>query len=97
MRPPWPARSTVFAALRQFEISTPFSAAPLGCSDNYPRSVAARIGGRPGPCGAGTARRQRLAEGVTEFSAAIAAGEAEVVLVLGSENGRTLRHFRPAR
>ncbi len=83
----------VFAALRQFEISTPFSAAPLGCSDNYPRSVAARLGADPAravlePLGGSGSQKV-----VTEFSAAIAAGDAEVVLVLGSENGSTLRHF----
>ncbi|MGE2729720.1 acetyl-CoA acetyltransferase [Mycolicibacterium vaccae] len=83
----------VFAALRQFEISTPFSSAPLGCSDNYPRSVAARIGADPAravlePLGGNGSQKV-----VTEFCAAIAAGDAEVVLVLGSENGSTLRHF----
>ena len=83
----------VFAALRQFEISTPFSAAPLGCSDNYPRSVAARLGADPAravlePLGGSGSQKV-----VTEFSAVIAAGDAEVVLVLGSENGSTLRHF----
>ncbi|MGE2734853.1 acetyl-CoA acetyltransferase [Mycolicibacterium vaccae] len=83
----------VFAALRQFEISTPFSAAPLGCSDNFPRSVAARIGADPvravlEPLGGHGSQKV-----VTEFCAAIAAGDAEVVLVLGSENGSTLRHF----
>ncbi|WP_395310115.1 acetyl-CoA acetyltransferase [Mycobacterium sp. AMU20-3851] len=83
----------VFAALRQFEISTPFSPAPLGRSDNYPRSVAARIGADPAravlePLGGHGSQKV-----VTEFSAAIAAGDAEVVLVFGSENGSTLRHF----
>lgn len=83
----------VFVALRQFEICTPFSEAPLGCSDNYPRSVAARIGADPAravlePLGGHGSQKV-----VTEFSGAIAAGDADVVLVLGSENGSTLRHF----
>ncbi|MDF2584092.1 MAG: acetyl-CoA acetyltransferase [Mycobacterium sp.] len=83
----------VFVALRQFEICTPFSEAPLGCSDNYPRSVAARIGADPAravlePLGGHGSQKV-----VTEFSGAIAAGDAEVVLVLGSENGSTLRYF----
>ncbi len=83
----------VFVGLRQFEISTPFSPAPLGRSDNYPRSVARRIGADPAravlePLGGHGSQKV-----VTEFAAAIAAGEAEVVLVLGSENGSTLRHF----
>lgn len=83
----------VFVAMRQFEICTPFSEAPLGCSDNYPRSVAARIGADPAravlePLGGHGSQKV-----VTEFSGAIAAGDAEVVLVLGSENGSTLRYF----
>ena len=35
------------AGVRQFEISNPAARAPLGRSDNYPRSVAARIGAAP--------------------------------------------------
>ncbi len=83
----------VFVGLRQFEICTPFSEAPLGCSDNYVRSVAARIGADPAravlePLGGHGSQKV-----VTEFAGAIAAGDAEVVLVLGSENGSTLRYF----
>ena len=37
----------VFAGLRQFEICTPYTKPPLGCSDNYLRSVARRIGADP--------------------------------------------------
>ena len=36
------------AGVRQFEISNPAAQAPLGRSDNYPRSVAARIGAKIG-------------------------------------------------
>src|ERR1700722_2873660 len=36
------------AGIRQFENSTPGARAPLGRSDNYPRSVAGRIGASPG-------------------------------------------------
>ena len=35
------------AGIRQFEISSPAARAPLGRSDNYPRSVAGRIGAAP--------------------------------------------------
>jgi acetyl-CoA C-acetyltransferase len=83
----------VFAGLRQFEISTPFSPAPVGRSDNYLRSVANRIGADPARAvlePLGGHGPQKL---VTEFAGAIAAGEADVVLVVGSENGSTLRHF----
>ncbi len=83
----------VFAGLRQFEICTPYTKPPLGCSDNYLRSVARRIGADPKravlePIGGNGP--QKL---VAEFAGAIAAGDIEVALVLGSENGSTLRTF----
>ncbi|WP_319430447.1 acetyl-CoA acetyltransferase [Mycobacterium sp. RTGN5] len=83
----------VFAGLRQFEICTPFASAPLGCSDNYIRSVAKRVGADPEravlePIGGNGP--QKL---VSEFGGAIAAGEIEVALILGSENGSTLKTF----
>jgi acetyl-CoA C-acetyltransferase len=83
----------VFVGLRQFEICTPFSKPPLGASDNYLRSVARRIGADPAravlePIGGNGP--QKL---VTEFAGAIAAGDIEVALILGSENGSTLKTF----
>lgn len=83
----------VFAGLRQFEICTPFTQPPLGASDNYVRSVARRVGANPAhavlePIGGNGP--QKL---MTEFGGAIARGDVEVVLVLGSENGSTLRTF----
>jgi len=83
----------VFVGLRQFEICTPFDKPLLGASDNYLRSVAKRVGADPAravlePIGGNGP--QKL---VTEFAGAIAAGDIEVALVLGSENGSTLRTF----
>jgi acetyl-CoA C-acetyltransferase len=83
----------VFVGLRQFEICTPFGKPPLGCSDNYIRSVARRVGADPAravlePIGGNGS--QKL---VTEFGGAIAAGDIEVALILGSENGSTLKTF----
>jgi acetyl-CoA C-acetyltransferase len=83
----------VFVGLRQFEICTPFEKPPLGASDNYLRSVARRVGADPvravlEPIGGNGP--QKL---VNEFAAAIAAGDIEVALVIGSENGSTLRTF----
>ncbi len=83
----------VFAGLRQFEICTPFASAPLGCSDNYIRSVAQRVGADPARAvleSIGGNGSQKL---VTEFAAEIAAGDIEVALILGSENGSTLKTF----
>jgi acetyl-CoA C-acetyltransferase len=83
----------VFVGLRQFEICTPFEKTPLGCSDNYLRSVARRIGADPAravlePIGGNGP--QKL---VTEFAGAIAAGDIEIALVLGSEPGSTTKYF----
>ena len=83
-----------FAGLRQFEICAPFGKPPLGASDNYLRSVARRIGADPARAvlePLGGHGPQKL---LTEFAGRIAAGETDAVLLLGSENGSTLRHFR---
>ncbi|MBJ7337843.1 acetyl-CoA acetyltransferase [Mycolicibacterium sp.] len=83
----------VFAGLRQFEICTPFAKPPLGASDNYVRSVAQRVGADPAhavlePIGGNGP--QKL---MTEFAGKIAAGDHEVVLILGSEPGSTAKYF----
>jgi acetyl-CoA C-acetyltransferase len=83
----------VFAGLRQFEICTPFSDPPLGCSDNYLRSVAQRVGANPAravlePIGGNGPQKV-----MTEFAGAIAAGEVEAVLIVGSEPGSTAKYF----
>ncbi|MDT5078915.1 MAG: acetyl-CoA C-acetyltransferase [Mycobacterium sp.] len=83
----------VFAGLRQFEICTPFAKPPLGASDNYVRSVAQRVGADPAravlePIGGNGP--QKL---VSEFAGAIAAGDIEVALILGSEPGSTAKYF----
>ena len=80
------------AGVRQFEISGP-GPAPLGRSTNYPRSVARRLGAEPARAilePVGGQGPQRL---VTEFAAAIAAGESEVALVFGSDAISTERYF----
>ena len=83
----------VFVGLRQFEICTPFSDPPLGASDNYVRSVAQRVGANPARAvleSIGGNGPQKL---MTEFAGAIAAGDHEVVLILGSEPGSTAKYF----
>ncbi len=80
------------AGVRQFEISGR-TAAPLGKSNNYPRSVARRIGADPARAilePIGGQGPQHLA---TEFAGAIAAGQADVVMLFGSENTSSLRYF----
>jgi acetyl-CoA C-acetyltransferase len=83
----------VFVGLRQFEICTPFSKPPLGASDNYVRSVAKRVGADPEravlePIGGNGSQKV-----VTEFASAIAAGDIDVALILGSEPGSTAKYF----
>ena len=78
--------------IRQFEISGR-GMAPLGHSTNYPRSVARRLGAEPARAVLEPIGGQGPQHVVTEFGAAIAAGAADAVLVIGSENGSTLRSF----
>lgn len=78
--------------IRQFEISGR-GMAPLGCSTNYPRSVARRIGAAPARAVLEPIGGQGPQHVLSEFAGVIAAGAAEVVMVFGSENGSTLRSF----
>ena len=78
--------------IRQFEISGRGMAA-LGCSTNYPRSVARHIGASPSRAVLEPIGGQGPQHVITEFAAAIAAGTAGAVLVIGSENGSTLKSF----
>ncbi|MEI6438573.1 MAG: acetyl-CoA acetyltransferase [Alphaproteobacteria bacterium] len=82
------------AAIRQFEISSPGAKQPFGASNNFPRSVAKRIGANPQRAIleiTGGQGPQRL---VGEFCAAIASGEAETVLLVGSEAMSTVLHLQ---
>lgn len=80
------------AATRQFELSgrTP---APMGKSNNYPRSVATRIGAAPARAILEPIGGQGPQHLVTEFAGVIASGEAEVVMIFGSENTSSIRYF----
>jgi acetyl-CoA C-acetyltransferase len=82
------------AAIRQFEISSPGAKPPFGASNNFPRSVAKRIGANPQRAIleiTGGQGPQRL---VGEFCSAIAQGEAETVLLVGSEAMSTVLHLQ---
>lgn len=85
------AVDTVFA-LRQFEISGPMPAA-LGKSNNYPRSVMNRVGGNPARVVLEPVGGQSPQKLVTEAGNLIAAGDADVVVIMGSEPGSTARYF----
>ncbi|OBG99525.1 acetyl-CoA acetyltransferase, partial [Mycobacterium sp. E136] len=85
------AIETVYA-LRQFEISGPMPAT-LGKSNNYPRSVMGRVGGDPVRVVLEPVGGQGPQKLVTEAGNAIAAGEFDVAMVIGSEPGSTARYF----
>jgi acetyl-CoA C-acetyltransferase len=90
----------VVAGVRQFEISVPGAVAPLGRSDNYPRSVADRIGADPKLAILDVSGGQSPQHLVTELAGRIAAGEFSVVSVFGAEAMSTARalakaHDRP--
>ncbi|WP_431907478.1 acetyl-CoA acetyltransferase [Amycolatopsis thermoflava] len=84
------------AGIRQFEISTPISHSPLGRSDNFPRSVANRIGAAPARAILEVTGGQSPQHLVTELAGTIAAGGAEVALIAGAEAISTVRHLQQA-
>lgn len=81
------------AGVRQFEISIPGAPAPLGKSDNYPRSVAGRVGASPSRAILEIIGGQAPQHLVTELAGTIADGESDVALVFGSDAISTARHF----
>jgi acetyl-CoA C-acetyltransferase len=84
------------AGVRQFKISGPVTNAPLGRSNNYPRSVANRIGPQPARAILEIVGGQGPQHLVSELAAEIAAGRSEAALVFGSDATSTLRHFARA-
>ena len=84
------------AGVRQFEISGPVAHAVLGRSNNYPRSVAQRIGAEPARAILEIVGGQGPQHLISELAAEIAAGRSEVALVFGSDATSTLRHFAHA-
>jgi len=84
------------AGVRQFEISLPGVVAPLGRSDNFPRSVAGRIGAAPRRAVLEVTGGQAPQRLVNEFAATIAAGGAEVVLLAGGEAISTVERYAGA-
>jgi len=81
----------VIATTRTFEDSTPRRAQPFGKSDNFPHSVAKRVGVHPRTAiweRAGGDSPQHL---VNEFAKRLASGEFQVALIAGAENISTAR------
>jgi acetyl-CoA C-acetyltransferase len=83
------------AGVRQFEISGIINA-PLGRSNNYPRSVANRIGADPARAILEIVGGQGPQHLISELAAEIAGGRSEVALIFGSDATSTLRFFARA-
>ena len=84
------------AGIRQFENSVPGARAPLGRSDNYPRSVAGRIAVSPARAVLEVSGGQAPQHLVNEFAAVIAGGGSEVTLIVGSEAISTIERLAHA-
>ncbi|MCX5045649.1 acetyl-CoA acetyltransferase [Aldersonia sp. NBC_00410] len=87
------ARVHTVAGVRQFEMSVPGMPVPLGRSDNFPRSVADRVGATPVNAALEVTGGQSPQKLVNEFAAAIAAGATDAVLLFGAEAISTARHL----
>ncbi|WP_051182928.1 acetyl-CoA acetyltransferase [Nocardia vinacea] len=90
------AQIDTVAGIRQFENSTPIALAPLGRSDNYPRSVADRIGADPRRAILEVSGGQAPQQLVTEMARTIARTGSGVTLIFGSEAISTVRHLTQA-
>ena len=84
----------VVAAIPQFEVSGPRAVPPFGASNNFPRSLARRLGADPARAIWETVGGQGPQHLVNEFAHAIAAGEAQMALIAGSEAISTVRHLQ---
>ena len=94
-----------FAAIRQFEISTPDAQAPFGHSNNLPRSIANRIGANPRRAILEVAGGQGNQQLVGELGEEIARGRSELsvqlpascILEIGTDSVASRSDHQPAR
>jgi acetyl-CoA C-acetyltransferase len=84
------------AGVRQFENSVPGARALLGRSDNFPRSVAGRVGSSPARAVLEVTGGQAPQHLVNEFAAVIAGGGSQAVMLAGSEAISTIEHYATA-
>ncbi|WP_054118433.1 acetyl-CoA acetyltransferase [Porphyrobacter sp. AAP60] len=73
------------AAIRAFEMSRPDRKPPFGAADNVPRAIAKRVGANPARAILTTTGGQANQQLVGEFAQAIAAGESQCAVIVGSE------------
>jgi acetyl-CoA C-acetyltransferase len=73
------------AAIRAFEMSRADRKPPFGAADNVPRAMAKRVGANPKRAILTTTGGQTNQQLVGEFASAIAAGDSQCAVVVGSE------------
>lgn len=73
------------AAIRAFEMSRPDRTPPFGAANNVPRAIAKRVGANPARAILTTTGGQTNQQLVGEFAQAIAAGDSECAVIVGSE------------
>jgi acetyl-CoA C-acetyltransferase len=73
------------AAIRAFEMSRPDRTPPFGAASNVPRAIATRVGANPSRAILTTTGGQTNQQLVGEFASAIAAGESQCAVIVGSE------------
>lgn len=73
------------AAIRAFEMSRPDRKPPFGAANNVPRAIAKRVGADPARAILTTTGGQTNQQLVGEFASAIAAGESQCAVIVGSE------------
>lgn len=73
------------AAIRAFEMSRPDRKPPFGAASNVPRAIASRVGANPARAILTTTGGQTNQQLVGEFATAIAGGESQCAVIVGSE------------
>ncbi len=73
------------AAIRAFEMSRPGKEPPFGAPDNIPGALAQRVGASPAKLILSPTGGQTNQQYVGEFAAAVAAGESDCAVIVGSE------------
>ena len=73
------------AAIRAFEMSRPDRTPPVGAASNVPRAIAKRVGANPSRAILTTTGGETNQQLVGEFASAIAAGESQCAVIVGSE------------
>jgi acetyl-CoA C-acetyltransferase len=73
------------AAIRAFEMSRPDRKPPFGAANNVPRAIANRVGANPARAILTTTGGQTNQQLVGEYAQAIAAGESQCAVIVGSE------------